>query len=404
VRRLVPFGLLAVLTPLTAAGLGYALAQAPQTQNARPAHNIEASHGHRVSTTVLPDHGTFEPSGVTFIDTQKGWVLGQDGCLSCAALRVTDDGGSSWAPLPALPVPLGFDHPTPTSITNVYFANGRDGYLFGPGLETTDDGGHTWRHQALPPVLQLTGGDGYVYAVAQRAFSDSFTLWSEVAGSKAWTQRVLPPTEAPATFTTQPAPQLAVEGTTLLLLWPGFTGPQGFGAPLSLGSIWMSTDGGSSWVRRSDPCTASDDGAAVATIALGHPSDWLVDCFDDEQSQQAQVTQHHLYGTADDGATWVRLADPSHTGGPGLMADNGSGHAFLTTNGDSDEMDASFDGAEHWATLFSSGGSFSGWSGLQFVNASIGFVVAPSPSTPSHLYRTTDGGVTWSVLDVTTSS
>ena len=49
------------------------------------------------------------------------------------------------------------------------FANSSDGFLFGPGLLATHDGGRSWVRQLLPPVLTIQTGDGYAYALTQRA-------------------------------------------------------------------------------------------------------------------------------------------------------------------------------------------------------------------------------------------
>jgi hypothetical protein len=89
-------------------------------------------------------------------------------------------------------------------------------------------------------------------------------------------------------------------------------GPQP--TPPDQGGLWTSNDGGTTWTPRGVPCTATDGGATTASIAVGHPNAWLVDCFNNEQSQQAQMTQHHLYGTTNAGGRWVRLSDPAHTG------------------------------------------------------------------------------------------
>jgi hypothetical protein len=173
--------------------------------------------------------------------------------------------------------------------------------------------------------------------------------------------------------------ELAAQGSTLLLLQGGFSGPHPQSAAIEVGALWISTDGGTEWVSRKVPCTSADGGAALVSIALGHPDAWLVDCYDNEQSSQEQQTQHHLYGTGNAGGDWVRLADPTQTGAPALLADNGSGH-------------------------FTSGGSFYGWADLQFVDASTGFIVGPTHYAPEHLYRTEDGGHTWAVVPITLPS
>ena len=143
----------------------------------------------------------------------------------------------------------------------------------------------------------------------------------------------------------------------------------------------------------------SGGGAAVLSIALGHPDAWLVDCFNNEQSSQEQNTQHHLYGTADGGLSWVRLPDPTAHNEPVLLADNGSGHAFLATQGGGgDALVGTLDYGRHRHLVLRDGGSFSGWAGLSFVTAETGFVVGPAYHSPQHLYRTDDGGRTWRVL------
>lgn len=313
-------------------------------------------------------------------------MLKWNGCDSCAALAETHNGGLTWSALPPLAVPMGFAHSTPASVTDLYFAGRENGFLFGPGLEVTHDGGQTWQSGSLPEVTEVTGATGYVYAVAESSTGPDATwsLWRSSVGSDSWTPLALPSTAGPL--------QLSVEGSTLVLLQHGFNGPGV--SPTQVGKLWESTDSGSTWVNRPVPCTPPDGGAAVASIALGHPDAWLLDCFDDEQSSQALYTQHHLYGTADAGQTWVRLGDPSQIGDPVSLADNGSGDAVLTTgSGAGDFLTATNDGGVHWGTRFGSGGSFYGWADLHFVSASTGFVVAAE-----NLFRTNDGGRTWQVV------
>jgi photosystem II stability/assembly factor-like uncharacterized protein len=124
-------------------------------------------------------------------------------------------------------------------------------------------------------------------------------------------------------------------------------------------------------------------------------------CFDNEQSQQEQNTLQHLYGSTNAGRTWVRLADPPQHNDPALLADNGSGHAFLATEGGAgDALTSTLDGARTWTVAIRDGESFSGWADLELVTSSIGFAVGPTHYAPEHLYKTTDGGQTWHELAV----
>ena len=94
-----------------------------------------------------------------------------------------------------------------------------------------------------------------------------------------------------------------------------------------------------------------------------------------------------LYGTANGGLTWVRLADPAATDIPALLADTGAGRAFLALFGITNGLRATFDGGLHWQTVLSVPGSdFEQWTDLTFLTAQDGYVVAVG--YPAHLFRT----------------
>jgi photosystem II stability/assembly factor-like uncharacterized protein len=275
----------------------------------------------------------------------------------------------------------------------VAFADAANGFLYGPAMLVTHDAGQSWTRAALPPVLSFAIGAGYAYAVTEPASDAPYSLWRTAIGSSRWTRLPLPAgAGAPITWNGQLS--VHAEGATVLLLRPGFAGP--VPAPGQTGQLWLATDG-VRWQPLPVPCVApSGGGAAVISIANGHPHAWLLDCFANEQSSQEQNTQHHLFGTADAGLTWVRLPDPASHWMPALLADNGSGHAFLAVQGDIDQLRATFDGGMHWQTVLSPGGAY-GWADLTFLSRQTGFVVA-GVNSPQSLYRTDDGGLTWRIM------
>jgi hypothetical protein len=181
-----------------------------------------------------------------------------------------------------------------------------------------------------------------------------------------------------------------------VLLQQGDTGP----ADTALGRLWESNDSGKHWKAHPVPCRHQDGGAAAVAVARSQPHTWLIDCFYNEQSSQLQNTQHRLYATVNSGASWTRLADPTRANGPDLLADNGAGHIFLTTEGAGDFLVGSLDNGHHWNPLVEDGGSFFGWADLSFVTTKIGFVVGPTHYAPEHLYRTGNAGRTWQTLHI----
>jgi hypothetical protein len=341
----------------------------------------------------------FQPAAASFVSPGHGWVLGSGGgCDSCAELRVTTDGGEHWAMLPAPPAPLGYYTEQPAAVTDMVFANSSDGFLFGPGLLATYDGGRSWARQVLPPALTIQTGGGYVYALTQRGQSGPVELWRSAVGGSRW-QRLPLPAGAAGLPGVYQGMRMSAEGDTLVLLQVGIT--NALVNPGPTGRLWVSEDAGTQWVARSVPCIPGAGGAAVVSIALGHSDAWLVDCYDNMQSSQEQDTLHHLYGTANAGRSWVRLPDPTKHNAPALLADNGSGHAFLATEGGlGDTLVGTTDGGLIWGLMLQSGGSFSGWADLGFVTALVGFVVGPTHYAPGHLYRTQDGGRSWQVVPV----
>jgi photosystem II stability/assembly factor-like uncharacterized protein len=332
---------------------------------------------------------------VSFVSASNGWVLGRSGCADCAAMRETRDGGGTWTALPPPPAPLGYyASGLVTGVTQVAFADADSGFLYGPELLATSDGGRTWRRESLPPVQDLVTGNGYAYALTSAAPGAPDRAWRTAIGSGRWALLPVPAGPGPGSPSF-----IYASGTMIVLLQQGATGPGAASTATAAGALWLSTDSGTTWQARTVPCTGRNGGgASVLSIAPGHPHAWLLDCFDNEQSQQEQNTQHHLFSTASAGLSWVRLPDPSRHNEPDALAGNGAGHVFLATLGITDTLLGTFDGGLHWSVLITSGGSFYGWSGPVFPTASTGFVVGPTHYAPEHLYRTTDGGRSWHIV------
>lgn len=341
-------------------------------------------------TTRPPGPSGFEPAAASFVSPLQGWVLGRVGCADCAGLLATRDGGASWTALPALPMTLGNYPSSSTAVVDIAFANQADGYLFSPGLFATSNGGRSWTDQDLSDIQSITIAGSYAYALSGYQDSGPIQLWRSPIGVDEWTKVALP-----AVPGQQQTYQLARAGTDIILLETGDS--EGF--PGSLGQVWVGTDQGTHWQPRTMPCTTSDGGAALISVALDHPDAWLLVCYNGEQSSQEQNTEQHTYGTADGGGTWVRLANPPQHNAPTLLADNGSGHAILATEGGgADTLVGTLDGGLTWSVQLSHIG-FSGWADLSFITPQFGYVVGPT-QPPGYLNVTTDGGQTWNAIPV----
>jgi photosystem II stability/assembly factor-like uncharacterized protein len=387
---------LAIACCLLAAGCAQSPGGAPVLPSPAASGPASASAPANVSAAeVMTRLATFEPVGASFITPDTGWVLGRPrGCLSCAMLVHTADGGRRWHVLPSPPAPTGIDVSPATGVSNIAFADAANGFLYGPDLLASHDGGRSWTRQPLPPVQDLGIGGGRAYVLTQDA--STWGLRRTVIGSTQWARLPLP-AGAVLPAGSSNMLRLYIEGTTLVLLRTGSAGVDVSAG--QIGRLWISTAAGTAWQPRNVPCRApAGGGAQVLSIAPGHPDAWLLDCFNNDQSSQEQNTRHILYGTIDGGLSWVRMPNPTSHNLPELLADNGADHAFLATAGTDDFLAGTFDGGLHWRLLIRSGGSFHGWADLRFLDARTGFVVAPVTYPPEHLYRTDDGGRTWRIL------
>ncbi len=386
------------------AGAGLLTGRAATTPP-RPAPAVSptapASSAPSTPAPSAPVEGTddFGPNAVSFFSADSGWSLNPGTCNRCGVLATTADAGGHWTTVArSLRLP-GSANALVEGRIGMYVLDDRHGYLYTDApcstcLIATSDGGHTWQPASLPAVSQLVSSDettagagrATLYALSLRGSPDRRALYRHDPGAGDWTRLRLP--------TTSPATLVVARGDTVAVLARGDFE--------RVGRLWVSVDRGLSWIERRVPCGPADGGAALVSLALGNPSAMLLDCFDNLQSQQAQSTQHHVYGSADGGRHWRRLGDPPPTGDPVLLADNGSGHAFLAVeSGAGDLLATTEDGGLHWQRGISgTGGLFFGWAGLRFVNPATGFIFGPTHYAPERLYRTLDGGRTWHALPV----
>jgi photosystem II stability/assembly factor-like uncharacterized protein len=246
-----------------------------------------------VSTTTIPPATTtsapavgppggpvptgFQATSFTSVSLDAWWMLGTARCLTgsgtCGAILRTTDGGNTFAGIPSPPVGAG-------DLSQLRFASPLDGYAFDPALWQTSNGGVTWANVPLPgQVTELEAADGEAYALVSgvgTANSTSTEFMTAPIGSQQWKQV---PTPAPLGN----GAEFALSGTSLYLL--GGNGDQ---------VLLYSTDQGTQFSQRIDPCTAGL-GGSVSAAADGTSTLWAA-C---PTGMMAQVTL-----STDGGLSW----------------------------------------------------------------------------------------------------
>jgi photosystem II stability/assembly factor-like uncharacterized protein len=212
----VPNVLMLHLTPSSTAGSTVAEGQTPRATNGsqsaqgfgshEPSPSASASSPSAVTAEPSgPVPANFQPSSVTFVSPDTGWVIGQAGtpgqCANktnpdiCTSIARTDDGGKTWKGGPA---PSTTDPSGPTGVSGIRFLNGLNGWAFGPELWATHDGGRTWNRVSTggQRVTGLETVSGRAYALfatctgtsasSFAANCTSFTLMTATEGSDTW--------------------------------------------------------------------------------------------------------------------------------------------------------------------------------------------------------------------------
>jgi photosystem II stability/assembly factor-like uncharacterized protein len=344
------------------------------------------------ATQRPPSDLTAVPAGFTaqdlsFVTTQHGWALGTAPCgtASCTIELVTTDGGSTWSRRPAPTLPRTC---TPDAcVTRVRFADEKVGYAFGPSLYLTNDGGKTWSRQSTSPVYGLEIAAGTVSRVVSREDGCpgcTFVVQSSDVGSVVWSTRHSSDLLRADAAMVRYGSRLAV---------PLFANPAG-GAGDAHASLLLSTDSGTTWTTREDPCGPTSSNAVdevdARELSFG-PEGLLVALCQPRTAQNA--------------ASAVRMsADSGRTFGPARSTPGIAVHVAAVSadrivaevwDGSTDALILSRDGGRIWTRVAEQpmpNGADSSHGFLAFSTRLTGTWVG---SDESAVWRTTDGGATW---------
>jgi hypothetical protein len=215
---------------------------------------------------------SFAASDVSFVSTQRGWVLGS------GQLLTTDDGALSWTVLPA----------PPAGVTHLRFATSSDGYAWstGGGLWLTTDGAASWQPGRLGQVLWLETASGWVWAIAgPQPYPD---VWRAPVGSTVWTNLGATPDRSAT---------LLVHGPAAYVVGQEGAGP----IPPSV-EAYTGTEAGR---HQAVPCPAS---LPVPYAELGASTDGSLVLVCDVQGQSAEYDL--AYASTDGGSSWTAITAP----------------------------------------------------------------------------------------------
>jgi photosystem II stability/assembly factor-like uncharacterized protein len=289
---------------------------------------------------ILPPGSTVDD--LTFVSATHGWLLASAPCPkgTCATIVHTIDGGHTWTTLPAPPsdVPLGQPGVPGAGLR---FANDLVGYLYSPLSATfylTRDGGSTWAQQTGPiDAIEVANGT---------ALRITSTVPECVPGCA---YQILRAPVASGQWTTVATPSHA--GTVQLLrtghrAFAALYGNTASGASNQYAQLLTSADDGATWTTRPDPCGTGQGAESVSTrMAVADDGSMTMLCY----VRGGNNGPTFVVTSTDGGATF---GPRRPTPGPGLTV-----------------------GAASASILF----------------------VSTIDGTTLHLYRSSDGGATWTV-------
>ncbi|HUC04369.1 MAG TPA: hypothetical protein VL961_03160 [Acidimicrobiales bacterium] len=342
---------------------------------------------------------------ISFVSDEMGFGL-YAGAPTPSPLLVlaTVDAGRTWRQVGKAGALPDDELPGP----NLLFAGERHGFVWGiasGGLLQTSDGGRAWTAAPISgTVLDVVAvGPRTVAALSTTCPSYSYeaprspcsvALHEQTLGSEGWRPLPLPPEEFGGGSLGHGA-----GGRFSLSLWEHAAG----GEPRQM--LLSSADGGSHWEASALPCSSEDPFGAPIAVPPHGSSIWLV-CTGQGTSQNESKS---IYRSTDGGANWIGESTAPLLPTPGLPRDApccaledfdafSAVRGFMLTTLGGPEVTA--DGGSHW-TRSGTRSELSDWAGipgrLDFVNQRDGWLTLVTDGLGvAPLWRTTDGGRTWS--------
>lgn len=339
---------------------------------------VTAPTGLPVAST--PPVQVFNPVSVSAVGVNDYWVLGyitaDSGPDGITIMKTTDAGqhftkvGSPSAFVAQMGARVPPDTPT---VSDVRFGDTNNGWSYGASLFATADGGASWSAVTGVPgnVVDLAAASGDVWAVADNEASGSpssslFHATYGTGGTGAWTKVNL--------STTAFDNVVVIKNNAYVIASIGPT-QQGIFVTITSSGATVTSTRGPCGPQAGGVLSVAGDGSLWALCTGGHTTTELV--------------------STDRGASWAPAQFPLVTYSIGGVD---SSHAVVYDDTELDliTLTASSPVPPAPGSVPSPAASFIG-----FTTTNIGFLIASMQnSTPPQLWRTTDGGHTWTVVNL----
>ncbi len=350
-----------------------------------------APAGVATASTPSPVPTGFQPASTSWLTARHGFVFGYAPCSwsdSCQYLFATDDGGTTWQQLTAPPIAL------PANSNHVVLTVASDETMFatdGEYLLATQDGARHWS------TVSLAGLDptGQINISSVTVFND--LVFAVGTGEDA---TVTIYSGATTANTLRPVARLAATGL-----------PYDYAKITSIGGVlqvaagnsyhteryWYSHDGRTFTgapvpcpVNSTTPSLAGPQGGRVQVVCSGDPAD----------PQPGEQVKNLVVAPAL-GKAFGNAGPLPVTGYEQAFATISATAAVTATQAaDANLLYATFDGGKTWQNTLTVTDVLGMWD-LAFPGSGTGYLVAGLPQSPigaSHVYRSTDGGHTWSIM------
>jgi photosystem II stability/assembly factor-like uncharacterized protein len=329
-----------------------------------------------VSPTIMSLH---------MLDPMNGWAISERYVLR------TNNGGVSWSVALFESFALGgyFASPTKAWVLSRYAENGAGSLYY------TTNGGSNWTRYDVPfsggSIQFLDDNTGYVFQITGAAMQkQSVVLYKTTDGGATWTKNYDNDPNVPGSSNTLPlgGHKNGMTFSTSTTGWIGGDIPTD-----GYFYFYKTTDSGVTWSRLQLAIPAGYESAYITTTApkFFGMNDGVLPVW---MTIGAGMRDLFLYTTRDGGNTWI--PSPAFARNAEQTVITSMSHAiswdwagmFHVTN----------NAGGSWTTITPSINFGEAFRGLEFISATTGWARQLTPDGLTSLYRTLDGGYTWTLV------